>query len=1103
MFRRFVPALTMAAMVLFAFQISISGTAKTLVVVTNTPVAEASTVRTCTVTASLYQVYAGASVDISWQTQGFDVLTLNGQTVSGPNGSKTFNNIQENTTYTLVAQTADGKSNCTNSVTVLCLPTPPPACTLNPTAKTIASGESVDLTWTTTNAASASLTSFGTVALNGTKNTGPLTSGKTYTLDVVGFDGTNISCQSVITVQDTPKVCELSLTKSVSASTAKPGDELTYTITIKNTGTGDCSGSGVKIVDVHDAQLTFISATQSSNILPGYTGTPLYTPATRTLIWNGDVFTPGETGTITWKAKVNSLTCETTKVIKNTAKATALELDNFSTWINSNTVQTTATGASCPVPPPTCSMSPASTTVESGQSVTLTWQTTNASSTTLTDFGTVALNGTQNTGALTASKTYILTVVGKDGSTISCQSIINVKNVPPAPSCDAFTANPTTILKGASSTLAWQTTNATRVVIDNGVGEVSVDGSLSVSPLATTLYTLKAYTEAGAEVSCKATVTVEEPPLAPKCVSFGANPATLPAGGGNTVLTWSTLNGTSVTISPIGSVALSGSTTVNVSTTTTYSLTVAGQGGQSDSCVTTVVVTPPEPVPFTCENNVSFGASPTSITRGDASTLTWNTTNVTAVRFNQGIAATGLSGSLTVEPTDTTTYILTATQDAKEISCPVTVTVTTGGGGGGGSASPTCELSVSDNSIRSGDTVTLRWDTNRATEVELVDGKNKVLVTTKDKLSDDKKDYYDGSLRVSPTSDTIYTLTAERGSRDRVCTVKVKVSGDVVVTQIRDQQPLVSGIALTQVPYTGFKAGPFMTFSFYALLMAWALYIAYILVVKRDVIGGYALASNHIVAEAPTPEEIRPDVFVASVRTPTPMPTAVSQVPVNLPTASAVVGYAKSTEVKHVESEVTNHAFSVTDEVVTALENYAHTKKALLSSDAIRHLVGVTTSLEEGIATLSEVITESKAKYPSEDGWVVINERRMHDLCEVCKAKPAPSSEAPFVPTVIPEGSGSLAEAIVTGNIVAAYEMIGHRPMFALADAAADMDSVLRARRGGKEVISTMLREVTATLSEEQIIKIIEALTGALDGTYTDEASAVKMAIMKAVKVIA
>jgi len=43
----------------------------------------------------------------------------------------------------------------------------------------------------------------------------------------------------------------------------------------------------------------------------------------------------------------------------------------------------------------------------------------------------------------------------------------------------------------------------------------------------------------------------------------------------------------------------------------------------------------------------------------------------------------------------------------------------------------------------------------------------------------------------------------------------------------------------------------------------------------------------------------------------------------------------------------------------------------------------------------------------------------------------------------------------------------------------------------------------TASLTDEQILTMIEALTGALDGTYSDEASAVKMSIMKAIKVVA
>ena len=172
-----------------------------------------------------------------------------------------------------------------------------------------------------------------------------------------------------------------------------------------------------------------------------------------------------------------------------------------------------------------------------------------------------------------------------------------------------------------------------------------------------------------------------------------------------------------------------------------------------------------------------------------------------------------------------------------------------------------------------------------------------------------------------------------------------------------------------------------------------------------------------------------------------------------------------------------------------------------MSSDAIRYFISTTNGGEERMEALTEVIKTAKSNFPAEDGWVVVNETRMKEICADCSAKAMSSDVKPYIPTVIPEGSGSLAEAIVTGNVVAAYEMIGNRPMFALADAASDLDSVVRARKGGKEVVSEMLMKETAKLTDEQLLKMIEALTGALDGTYTDEASAVKMAIMKAVKV--
>ena len=50
---------------------------------------------------------------------------------------------------------------------------------------------------------------------------------------------------------------------------------------------------------------------------------------------------------------------------------------------------------------------------------------------------------------------------------------------------------------------------------------------------------------------------------------------------------------------------------------------------------------------------------------------------------------------------------------------------------------------------------------------------------------------------------------------------------------------------------------------------------------------------------------------------------------------------------------------------------------------------------------------------------------------------------------------------------------------------------------------SELLMKSTASLTDAQILAMIEALTGALDGTYTDEGAAVKMSIMKAIKVVA
>lgn len=88
---------------------------------------------------------------------------------------------------------------------------------------------------------------------------------------------------------------------------------------------------------------------------------------------------------------------------------------------------------------------------------------------------------------------------------------------PPPPPAAAPTAtlsaNPETVQTGSSTTLTWQTTNATNVSID-GIGAVQASGSQQVTPTASTTYTLTAK-GAGGTQTATARVTVTQPPPPP------------------------------------------------------------------------------------------------------------------------------------------------------------------------------------------------------------------------------------------------------------------------------------------------------------------------------------------------------------------------------------------------------------------------------------------------------------------------------------------------------------------------------------------------------------------------------------------------------------
>lgn len=93
-----------------------------------------------------------------------------------------------------------------------------------------------------------------------------------------------------------------------------------------------------------------------------------------------------------------------------------------------------------------------------------------------------------------------------------------VKEVPPppprAPMISQFSAEPSTIERGQSTTLRWSASDATEASIEPGIGMVQPSGSRPASPNATTTYTLRVQGPGG-NASATATVAVTVPPPPP------------------------------------------------------------------------------------------------------------------------------------------------------------------------------------------------------------------------------------------------------------------------------------------------------------------------------------------------------------------------------------------------------------------------------------------------------------------------------------------------------------------------------------------------------------------------------------------------------------
>lgn len=172
--------------------------------------------------------------------------------------------------------------------------------------------------------------------------------------------------------------------------------------------------------------------------------------------------------------------------------------------------------------------------VEYNKSANISWSSTNASSCSISPTGWTGTSGSQSLGPVTENIFLTITCSGPGGSASDGVSIVVVYPAPkivPYPGgvsggggtggggvggsggggsgekCTGFCATPSTIGPGGSSILSWSSTNATSCSINQGVGPVPTTGTKTVSPLATTEYTLTC-TGLGGTATAKTIVTV-------------------------------------------------------------------------------------------------------------------------------------------------------------------------------------------------------------------------------------------------------------------------------------------------------------------------------------------------------------------------------------------------------------------------------------------------------------------------------------------------------------------------------------------------------------------------------------------------------------------
>ncbi|MCW5908698.1 MAG: T9SS type A sorting domain-containing protein [Chitinophagales bacterium] len=493
----------------------------------------------------------------------------------------------------------------------------PCAVSLTPLSATICSGQSTTLTAS----GGVSYVWSNSLGTNASVSVSP-GSTTTYTVTATDANGCSAALNAVITVNTSPTAnvnpptathCGLQSTAltasgggtylwsnggTAASFFASPGATTTYTVTV--TAANGCTATASSTITVI-TQPTATVTPQNPAICLGQSVT-LTASGGSTYSWSTGATTNGITVSPTNPSNIYNVTVSNAPNCSATAQAVVI--------VNAN---------------PNATISPASATICTGQSVTLT---AGGGTSYSWSNGITTSNNIVSPASTTA---YTVTVTANNGCTATASATVTVNSsssasINPA-SASICNGQSATLTASGGGTYAWS----------NG----SSNAAISVSPASTTTYTVTV-TNGNCSATASATVTVNPVPTA------GISPAsaticegqstTLTASGGGTYA-WSNSGGSNA------------AATFSPTTNTVYTVTVTGAGNCTATASSQVTV---NALP-----TASISPATTSICNGQSATLTASGGGTYAWSNSGGNNATA-----TFSPTTNATYTVTVTNAA-------------------------------------------------------------------------------------------------------------------------------------------------------------------------------------------------------------------------------------------------------------------------------------------------------------------------------------------------------------------------------------------------------------------------------------------------------